>query len=355
MKKQEIQTETCGVVTVFLQGNFSHSPTKPTFLTVHNIGCNYTSFVNFVDHPSMEEVKKKSLFIHVNVPGQEENAPDLPEHYKFPTLQQLAVELVTVLDTLHVNCVLGLGEGAGANILLRFALAYPGRVMGLVLLDCTSTVAGWIETFKDKFMNWKLSSVGMNHTAESYLLFHRFGYIGDQPSPAKEKMIKEFLENLNKSVNPRNLRRYVEAFLNRTDVTSHLQNDFEVDTLLVTGSNSSNQHEVLAMYQHLSKQRSQLLQIEGVGDVLEEAPEKLARSLVLFAQGQGLLTSADPNFLEHHRNSPGSLSPDPGKDRPGKPQKLMSMEEYDRPNIRKFSVAGRHRQHSGEALPEEAG
>lgn len=31
--------------------------------------------IGFVNHPSMVDVKTKSIFIHVCVPGQEDNAP----------------------------------------------------------------------------------------------------------------------------------------------------------------------------------------------------------------------------------------------------------------------------------------
>lgn len=65
-------------------------------------------------------------------------------------MQQLGEDMVHILDTLNVKLVIGLGEGAGANILTRFALAYPDRVLGLVLLHCTSTKAGILEYFNDK-------------------------------------------------------------------------------------------------------------------------------------------------------------------------------------------------------------
>lgn len=34
------------------------------------------AFVRFVNHPSMAEVKPRAVFLHVCVPGQEDNAPD---------------------------------------------------------------------------------------------------------------------------------------------------------------------------------------------------------------------------------------------------------------------------------------
>ena len=37
-----------------------------------------TSFHDFVNHPCMCEIKDRSVFIHVDVPGHEDNAADLP-------------------------------------------------------------------------------------------------------------------------------------------------------------------------------------------------------------------------------------------------------------------------------------
>ena len=53
------------------------------------------------------------------VPGQEEGAEDLGEAAKFPSMQDLGEDLDSVLDQLHIQFVVGLGEGAGANILAR--------------------------------------------------------------------------------------------------------------------------------------------------------------------------------------------------------------------------------------------
>jgi protein NDRG1 len=58
--------------------------------------------------------------------------------------------LMEVIDALSIPYVIGLGEGAGANILARFGMDYPQRSLGLILIHCTSTVAGVMEYFRDK-------------------------------------------------------------------------------------------------------------------------------------------------------------------------------------------------------------
>lgn len=55
-----------------------------------------------------------------------------------------------VLDFLQVRYVVGFGEGAGANVLARFALANPSRVLGLILINCTGSAATVLDNFKTK-------------------------------------------------------------------------------------------------------------------------------------------------------------------------------------------------------------
>lgn len=62
----------------------------------------------------------------------------------------LGEDLVAVLDTLHIRYVIGLGEGAGANVVARFGLAHPSRVLGLILINCTGSATSVKENFKSK-------------------------------------------------------------------------------------------------------------------------------------------------------------------------------------------------------------
>ena len=63
----------------------------------------------------------------------------------------------------------------GANILARFALAHPEKCLGLCLIHCTSTTAGFMEVARDSILTWKLDHIGMDPSVESYLVLHRFG------------------------------------------------------------------------------------------------------------------------------------------------------------------------------------
>ncbi|GIY95567.1 uncharacterized protein ZK1073.1 [Caerostris extrusa] len=267
----------------------------------------------------MIEIKQRSVFIHIDVPGQEDHASDLANDFNFPTIQQLGEELNIVLDQLKVKLVVCFGEGAGANVLARFALAHPARVLGLILIHCIPFGAGVMEYFKDRFMNWKLQTVGMNASTEQYLVLHRFGAepleevnqtldveLDDdeqlEVAENKDKLIQEFTENLKKRINARNLRRYVESYMVRKDIMGLIELHLKgMDVLLVAGAKSAHIQAVSNMYMKMDKQKTSFLKVDSAGDVLMEAPEKLSQSLHLFVKGLGFLTSvALPGVERHH-------------------------------------------------------
>ncbi|KAI8044644.1 hypothetical protein M5D96_000815 [Drosophila gunungcola] len=175
ISKYNISTEKCGDLTVIVQGDLSQQEKRAVFITVHDLGCNHNSFQEFVSSPCMTEIKERSCFIHVDVPGHADNADALADGFPFPSLQALGEDLVTVLDYLHVKYVIGLGEGAGANVLARFGLAHPSRALGLILINATGSAASVLQSFKNKFISWKSDEVAQS--AESFLMYHKFGHV----------------------------------------------------------------------------------------------------------------------------------------------------------------------------------
>ncbi|XP_022696714.1 uncharacterized protein ZK1073.1-like [Varroa jacobsoni] len=335
VKSIEVTTKNCGKLHVHVQGDIENLEKKAVFLTIHDIGNNHSSFQDFVDHPCMSEIKQRSVFIHVDVPGQHDNADDLPNDFNYPTIQQIGEDLAQVLDHLKINIVVGFGEGAGANILVRFALAHPSRILGLVLIHLIATGVGMMEYFKDRFLNWKLSSVGMDQSAEQYLVYHKFGAHLEMVDN-KETLISEYTEKLKKQINPRNLKKYVQSYMNRKDISSMIANNLKnVDILLVTGSKAAYATEVEKEYQKMGKEKTSILKINDVADLMQEAPEKLAQSLLLFVKGLGFLTSITLPGVERQRTFSGGDHKMLGA--VGR-RRTLSMEEYDLPRPRRTSL-----------------
>ncbi|XP_053602144.1 uncharacterized protein ZK1073.1 isoform X3 [Plodia interpunctella] len=300
------------------QGDLSQQDKRCVFLTVHDLGTNHSSLVDFVLSPAMSEIKERSCFIHVDVPGHEENSPDLPDSYQFPSLQTLGEDLITVLDFLHVRYAVGLGEGAGANILARCGLAHPRRLLGLILVNCTASTSSVADAFRTRFSRWRGADISQSE--EDFLIYHKFGHqiSGESIEAAeRERMLTEYRSRLRGNLNTHNIKQYVKAFINRKDLVLR---GCQPDILLITGMLSPYSGVVEKMYRELDRDKVTILKVDKVGDVLAEAPAKVAQSLLLFCQGQGQLTSLPPPGVERRMS------------------RAMSMEEYDKPNIRRLSL-----------------
>ncbi|PAV58137.1 hypothetical protein WR25_11771 [Diploscapter pachys] len=191
---------------------------------------------------------------------------------------------------------------------------YPNRILGIILVHCTSTTAGIIEYCKEKVMNLRLENGIMSDGAWDYLLAHKFGG-GDSAHKSS------YLEEMKTSLNPKNLSKYLLAFTKRTDLSSTIGTKLEnVDALLVSGSKAQHLHTVYTTHKSMNKKKTTLLVVDNVSDVMQEAPDKLARSLILLCKGCGLLSGVAIPGMERQR----TLS--------------SSMEEADRP--RRLSVTG---------------
>jgi len=259
----------------------------------------------------MAPIKNSSVFIHIDIPGQEANAELLNlgkdaagNDKKFPTMQEFGEDLVNVLDTLRVKYVIGIGHGAGANIMMRFGMVHSQRCLGIVLLHPTAMNATLFDNIQEKVTSRK-RSIGLGSGGA--------GEISDY------------------QVNIMNMAKYVQSFQDRDDVSDKLKTQLKVDCLLITGSKSSSLKACDAMFQCCDKTRTSIIRYDDVTDPLGQAQVKLADNVLLFVKGCGWLTSVTlPNVqsIEERRAS---------KDSSGR---RMSMEDYDKPNIRRLSLTG---------------
>ncbi|CAG2119966.1 unnamed protein product, partial [Medioppia subpectinata] len=281
VESRTVATRSHGDVRVHVQGSLDQMQSKAVFLTVHDIGANHSSWKDFVDNESMLEIKNRSVFVHLDVCGQEADAEDLEGD--FPTIQQIShceEVLADVLDALHVPLVVGLGEGAGANILARFALRHPERVLGLVLVHLVSAEVGFLDALKDRLF-FRRNSQQMSPL--DIVALHKIGKERDETS---RRLMDAYGARV-QTINARNLRKYVTAYMERKEIADLR----ELDVLLVTGAKSPYCAGVEAIHSKCNKTKTSLLKVDECTDVISEFPDKLAQSLLLFAKGLGFLTS----------------------------------------------------------------
>jgi len=319
MEHHVVNCPNIGPINVHMQG--TRSPKEVVILTVHDLGCDHSMYLEFVGHPKMVPIRNRSVWIHVDVPGQGFEEQDLPAEYQFPTMQQIGEDLIAVLDQLGIKQVVCFGEGAGANILARFAMAHITRVLGICLLHATGTTAGFFESIKDRFVTWKLDQDGMSQSAANYLILHRFGGTKFTKANDKEELctiVQSYVESLHNKVNYKNLTKFVDAFLKRTSVTDKVEN-LKCPILLVTGQQSVFNGTTRALHMAIvktceDKGKVEFIEVSEVANVLEEKPDKLGECFQYFLQGLGLVSSVPMhNVHKMLRN------------------RTMSMEDYDKP------------------------
>lgn len=291
-----IDLEQCGPITVYVEGDLDKlRDSSNIFLTVHDVGSSYRSWVKFTGHEDMIGVRGKSLFLHVSLPGQTEGAPDLTRD--FPAMQDLGLNLVSVLDHLRISRVLLLGEGAGANIITRFALCHPSRVLGVVLLSGSagagsSSILGQLQ---------RKASKGTNMTGQ----------------------------------NQKNVVKYDESYRRRGEILTQLAAKISFDFLLLTGSTGKMMKESEAIHSALKPGLCSIIRLEGMtGEtLLDEAAEKVADAVILFCQGLGMVPAVQRKVSRKMSNSStGSVEGVKSI------RRKISMEQMDIPDIRRLSL-----------------
>ena len=51
------------------------------------VGSSFNTWLEFAGDESMEDIRKRAMFLHVSLPGQHPGAEDLPSDYVFPGME----------------------------------------------------------------------------------------------------------------------------------------------------------------------------------------------------------------------------------------------------------------------------
>ncbi|XP_053211805.1 uncharacterized protein ZK1073.1-like isoform X2 [Panonychus citri] len=235
--RYELKTPKCGYLNVYVQGDLNQvTLTTPVFLTVHDVGTNHTEWHKLVEHTCMGKLKARSVWIHVEVPGQEFDSADLSDEYQFPSLQEISEDIPVILNFFKMKYCVAIGEGAGANIIARFAAA-------------------------------------------------------DNKENRQTITKKTLRKKLQRRINGKNVKRYQEVYLSRTDISSQLKEKLKVDALVVTGSRSQLVQASNLLQSLLEPKTTTMVKIDDCCDVFIESPETFAYNLLLFCQGLGLFSA----------------------------------------------------------------
>jgi len=267
---------------------YSGDRSKPAMVTYHDLGLNHVSnFQGFFNYGDMSEIASRFCVFHVNAPGQEQSAGNLSNTFVYPTMEELAQQIQEVLNHFNVVKYIGVGVGLGANVLIRHAFLYPERVDSLLLVNATSTKAGWIEWGYQKRNANHLKNHGITQPVLDYLMWHHFG---QEPSERAHDLISMYKSYFEKDINSYNLGHLVEQYIARTDINLTREGEsqsLKVPVLNVVGGLSPFIEESVTLNGRLTPSQTNWIKIQDSAMVLDEQPGKVAEAFRLFLQGQG--------------------------------------------------------------------
>ncbi|XP_065561521.1 protein NDRG3-like isoform X5 [Artemia franciscana] len=291
-----------GTVLVAVQGPRN----KPAILTYHDLGLNHVAnFQTFFNFSETKNLMSNFCIYHVNAPGQEEGAETLPEGFVYPTMDELSEQLIDVMAHFNLNRIIGLGAGVGANILARFAINYPEKVDGLILINTASTAAGWIEWGYQKLNARHLKSKGLGEGTLDYLMWHHFGRGYQERQHDLSQVYREyFVQHLN----AKNLALFIDSYVQRSDLGIVRELDetkkdkvrrITVPVLNVVGAHSPHEDDTVTFNGRLDPTNSTWLKIQDCSMVLEEQPAKIIEAMRLFLQGLGFAVAKSQRQLQN--------------------------------------------------------
>jgi pimeloyl-ACP methyl ester carboxylesterase len=280
-----------GQIKVILFGDKTNGHTIVTF---HDIGMNSDmNFNNFFTFMTPTKLLKRFCVYNINAPGQEFGASKLPQSYIYPTMDGLTQIVEEVVAHFGIKSFIGLGSGAGANVLTRYALKHSNQVDALVMINPILQKAGWIEWFYQKFNLNNLKNGKMYQVTVGYFMWHFFGRHIEECNQDSLKQYKSYFYYHQK---PWNLALFLETFLNRDDVPLLDPPNYllKVPTLVIVGNNSAFVNESVYVSSHLDPKMTEWLKVsDSSGLVLEDRPAEVVQAFLLFLQGIGFCCDLD--------------------------------------------------------------
>uniref|UniRef100_A0A8C2BMY5 Ndrg family member 3a n=1 Tax=Cyprinus carpio TaxID=7962 RepID=A0A8C2BMY5_CYPCA len=203
--------------------------------------------------------------------------------YQYPTMDELAEMMPSVLTQLKVNSVIGIGVGAGAYILTRFALNQPSLVEGLVLINVDPCAEGWMDWAASKLTGWTSNLVDI-------VMAHHFS---TEELTDNQELIQTYRLHIAQDINQDNLALFCGSYNARQDLGIERPiaglNENTVKTLtcpalLVVGDTSPAVEAVVECNSRLNPTKTTLLKMADCGGLPQVVQVSLVPSL----------------FIEHH-------------------------------------------------------
>uniref|UniRef100_A0A8C6UWR9 N-myc downstream regulated 1b n=1 Tax=Neogobius melanostomus TaxID=47308 RepID=A0A8C6UWR9_9GOBI len=232
----------------------------PIILTYHDTGLNHKScFETLFNHEDMREILRHFPVCHVEAPGQHEEAKTLPASYVYPSMDQLSETLPTVIKHFGVRSVIGLGVGAGAYVLAKFALNHSDMVDGLILININPNAEGLMDSVANKLTEW-------TQTLPDTIIAHIFGKDEIQTN---HDLIATYRHHITATMNQSNVNQFYRSYHSRGALEverpvpggSINVRTLKCSTLLVVGDHSPAVDHVVDCNSKLNPTKTTLLKV----------------------------------------------------------------------------------------------
>ncbi|KAJ3585896.1 hypothetical protein NHX12_012304 [Muraenolepis orangiensis] len=278
---------------------------RPTILTYHDIGLNHKScFNSLFNYEDMQEVTQHFSVLHIDAPGQQENAPSFPTGYQYPTMDELAEMLPGVLTQLQVKSIIGVGVGAGAYILTKLAFVFqldqPELVEALVLINIDPCAKGWMDWAAGKLSGWTSNLVDI-------LMSHHFST--DELSDNLE-IIQTYRLHISQDVPQENLGLFYTSYQSSRGVTATTRQQSGCYRDDATAVGVLPRHVLCSQVEcnsRLNPTKTTLFKMADCGGLPQVVqPGKLAEAFKYFVQGMGYMPTASMTRLVRSRTHSAS-------------------------------------------------
>uniref|UniRef100_A0A804U826 Pollen-specific protein SF21 n=1 Tax=Zea mays TaxID=4577 RepID=A0A804U826_MAIZE len=307
---------------------------------------------------------------HISPPGHELGAAPISPNAPIPSVDDLADQVVDVLDFFGLGSVMCFGVTAGAYILTLFAVRasellcyiyclsinfllllnyllfqskYRERVLGLILVSPLCKGPTWTEWLYSKVISNLLYYYGMCGLVKECLLQRYFSKEVQGFSELPESDIVQACRSLLDQRQSMNVWRFVQTMNQRYDLTEQLKL-LQCRTLIFVGENSQFHaeavhmtskldrrycalvevtkqsssaclpvppHSLLLVCKHQVWQNGHVLQVQACGSlVTEEQPHAMLIPMEYFFMGYGMYRPSQLDCSPRSPLSPFCISPD---------------------------------------------
>ncbi|KAL7182466.1 hypothetical protein ACSBR1_041213 [Camellia fascicularis] len=209
---------------------------KPALVTYPDLALNHMScFQGLFFCPEAASLLLHNFCIyHISPPGHELGVATICPDDPVPSVDDLADQIIEVLNHFRLGAVMCMGVTAGAYILTLFAMKYRERVLGLILVSPLCKNASWTEWLYNKEVR------GSIDVPESDIV------------QACRRLLDE-RQNIN-------VLRFLQAIDRRPDITNGLKR-LKCRTLIFVGEDSPFHSEAVHMTSKLDRRYSALVEM----------------------------------------------------------------------------------------------